>query len=287
VQKQEEIKNKILKLAGNDNRVRAVLLNGSRANPKVKPDKYQDFDIVFVVQDFDTFLSDRSWISLLGKPILQQLPDEMILGRDQNQEKGSFSFLMIFEDGHRIDLTLFPREKLGTDFEADSLTIVWLDKDELFKDVPAPTDKDYHIATPSQQTFSEVCNEFWWTITYVAKGLKRKEVIYAKDMLETVVRPMFLQMIAWKIGYDFDFKISMGKSGKSADKYLDSSFYGEILKTYTDANIENNWNSLFLMANIFKEEQIKLTKKLFGHRNYSNVNEAKHALEYIQKLRYE
>lgn len=179
------------------------------------------------------------------------------------------------------------REKPGTDFEADSLTIVWLDKDGLFKDVPAPTDKDYHITKPGQQAFSEVCNEFWWTITYVAKGLKRKEVIYAKDMLETVVRPMFLQMIAWKIGYDFDFKISMGKSGKSADKYLDRSFYSEILKTYTDADIENNWNSLFLMANIFKEEQIKLAEKLFEHRNYSNVNEAAHALEYIQRLRYE
>jgi len=44
-------------------------------------------------------------------------------------------------------------------------------------------------------------------------------VIYAKDMLGTVVRPMFLQMIAWRIGYAFDFKISMGKSEKSADKY--------------------------------------------------------------------
>lgn len=170
MQKQEEIKNKVLKLAENDNRIRAVLLNGSRANPKVKPDKYQDFDIVFIAQDFDTFLNDRSWISLLGKPILQQLPDEMTLGGDQNQEKVSFSFLMIFEEGHRIDLTLFPREKPGTDFEADSLTIVWLDKDELFKDVPPPTDNDYHIAKPGQQAFFEVCNEFWWTITYVAKG---------------------------------------------------------------------------------------------------------------------
>jgi len=62
------------------------------------------------------------------------------------------------------------REKPGTDFEADSLTIVWLDKDELFKDVPPPTDNDYHIAKPGQQAFFEVCNEFWWTITYVAKG---------------------------------------------------------------------------------------------------------------------
>ena len=231
-----------------------------------------------------TFLADRNWISCFGIPILQQFPDEMTLGNENNREKVSFAFLTIFEDGNRIDLTLFPREKFESDFVMDSLTLVWLDKDNLFKNTPKSTDKDFYVKKPTQKEFFEVCNEFWWTITYVAKGLKRNEIIYAKDIMENVVRPMFLQIIEWKIGFDFDFKISIGKSGKFIEKYLESSFYEKILKTYTGADIEKNWNALFLMTKIFKEQQKQLSQNL----NFDmNEDETNNAIKYIEKLREE
>lgn len=50
---QDEIQSKILNIAQTDDRIRAVILNGSRANAKVTPDVYQDYDIVFIVKDFD------------------------------------------------------------------------------------------------------------------------------------------------------------------------------------------------------------------------------------------
>ncbi|HXJ99173.1 MAG TPA: aminoglycoside 6-adenylyltransferase [Gelidibacter sp.] len=259
---QDEIQSRILNIAQTDDRIRAVILNGSRANAKVTPDAYQDYDIVFIVKDFDQFLNDRNWINLLGTPILQQLPDEMELGKDENHKKFSFTFLMIFDDGNRIDLTLFPYEKFDTHFEIDSLTLVLLDKDQLFKTIPEPSDVDYHIKRPTQKQFMEVCNEFWWTATYVAKGLKRKEIIYAKEMMETVVRPMFWQLLEWHIGSEHDFKVSAGKSGKFADKFLSEALYKAVLKTYSNANLENNWNALFLMLKLFKKQQKQLAEKL-------------------------
>ncbi|MCH5598660.1 aminoglycoside 6-adenylyltransferase [Niabella ginsengisoli] len=281
---QNDIQNKILNLAKADDRIRAVILNGSRANPNVNPDKYQDFDIVFIVKDFDSFLTDRSWINVLGKPILQQLPDEMDLGKNANEETLSFGFLMIFEDENRIDLTLFLYEKFETHFEIDSLAIVWLDKDNLFKNISKPSDKDYHITEPNQQEFSEVCNEFWWTITNVAKGLKREEIIYAKDMMENVVRPMFWRLIEWNIGSENDFGISVGKSGKFAKNFITESLYKNILRTYSDSNIENNWNSLLLMVEIFNKKQKKLANKL----NFQiDTIEAENSTKYIQKIRLE
>lgn len=278
---QDEIQSKILNIAQTDDRIRAVILNGSRANAKVIPDVYQDYDIVFIVKDFDQFLNDRNWINLLGTPILQQLPDEMELGKDENHKKFSFTFLMIFDDGNRIDLTLFPYEKFDIHFEIDSLTLVLLDKDQLFKSIPEPSDVDYHIKRPTQKQFMEVCNEFWWTATYVAKGLKRKEMIYAKEMMENVVRPMFWQLIEWHIGNEHDFKVSAGKSGKFADKFLSEALYKAVLKTYSDANLENNWDALFLMLKIFKNEQQQLAEKL----NFVwNQDEAENSSKYIMKL---
>jgi aminoglycoside 6-adenylyltransferase len=279
---QNDIQNKIINFAKADDRIRAVILNGSRANPNVSPDKYQDFDIVFIVKDFHSFLSDRSWTNVFGKTILQQLPDEMNLGRTKNEEPVSFGFLMLFESEDRIDLTLFPYEKFDTHFKIDSLTIVWLDKDNLFKNVSKPSDKDYHVTKPGQQGFSEVCNEFWWCITNVAKGLKREEIIYAKDMLENVVRPMFWQLIEWNIGSEHGYRISVGKSGKFARKLIKEPLYEDILKTYSDAGIENNWNALLLMAKIFTEQQ----KKLARESGFEiNDTEAENSIKYIQKMR--
>lgn len=282
MEKQNHIQNKILDFAKSDDRIRSVILNGSRTNSNVIPDQYQDFDIVFIVKNFNSFLKNRHWIDVLGKPILQQLPDEMELGKDPHVETISFGFLMIFEGGYRIDLTLFPYEKFETHFKSDSLTLVWLDKDDLFKNIAQPSDKDYHITKPSQQEFTEVCNEFWWCVTNVAKGLKREEIIYAKDMLENVVRPMFWKLIEWNVGYKHNFKVSLGKSGKFAKKFMSESLYEDVLNTYSNADINSNWDALELILKIFAEEQGKFAKEL----NYKiNTKEIENSTEYISSMR--
>src|SRR6185437_2824552 len=148
----KSIKNKIIDFAKDDERIRAVVLNGSSANPKVVPDKFQDFDILFVVENFDSFLKDKNWISFLGNPILKQLPDEMILGNEKNEYRLSYAYLLIFEDGNRVDLTLFRKEKFD-EFKFDSLTIVWLDKEGLFQNIPEANDKDYFVLKPNQREF--------------------------------------------------------------------------------------------------------------------------------------
>ncbi|HGC6642695.1 TPA: aminoglycoside 6-adenylyltransferase, partial [Streptococcus agalactiae] len=45
---EQEIYNLVLNIANRDKRIEAVLLNGSRANPNVPKDDFQDYDIVFV-----------------------------------------------------------------------------------------------------------------------------------------------------------------------------------------------------------------------------------------------
>ena len=187
----------IISIAKLDDRVRAVLLNGSRANSNVKPDEFQDFDIVYVVKDLETFTNDHNWTSCFGDKLIYQLPNEMVFDSDNPMGKGAFTYLMLFTDGSRIDLTLFPIEKLETGYRFDSLTVVMLDKDKLFSNIPKPTDRDYHIQKPSEKLFLDVCNEFWWVNTQVAKSLVRNEIVHAKQILETVVRPMFMKVIEW------------------------------------------------------------------------------------------
>jgi aminoglycoside 6-adenylyltransferase len=277
-----EIKNLILDFAQHDDRVRAVLLNGSRANPNIKPDRLQDFDIVFLVDNLESFTIDNSWTNIFGEQIIFQLPDEMIFGdEDCNREKISFAYLMLFKDGNRIDLTLFPKQKFQSDFKPDSLTILWLDKDHLFTSLPKPSDKDYHIQKPSEKDFADTCNEFWWVSTYVGKGLLRNEVIYAKESLETVVRPMLMKVLKWKVGIENNFGVSFGKSGKFLKSYLSDNLYKKLLLTYSNSETEENWKALFLMTQIFQETSDSIAEE-FGF--IVNKKEQQNTIAYLKEL---
>lgn len=260
---EEEIKKFILDMASNDDRIRAVLLNGSRANFNVKPDKYRDFDIVFIVNHFDSFIIDHEWTNIFGEKIISQHPQEMNFGKnDEIDLRFGFTYLMMFSDGNRIDLTIFPVKHLNTDFKTDSLTIVWLDKDNSFSKIKKSNDKDYHILKPKEKEFRDTCNEFWWVSTNVAKGLLRNEIIYAKEMLEVFVRPMFMKLIEWKIGIENKFSVSFGKSGKLIANYVTADFYNKVLKTYSDADLENNWISLFMVVELFEDLENYVSEEL-------------------------
>ncbi|MBB1137892.1 aminoglycoside 6-adenylyltransferase [Myroides sp. WP-1] len=279
-----DIQKKILDLASNDSRIRAVLLQGSRANIHVVEDEYQDFDLLFVVDRFESFLQDRSWLAQLGTPLVQQLPDEMELGRDLAVEKVSFTLLTIFQEGYRLDITLFPKEKMSTHFQPDSLTVVWLDKEDMFLHLSPASDSDYHVQKPTQRLFNETSNEFWWCVTNVAKGLKRGEITYAKEMLETVVRPVFMDMIAWHIGAQNNFAISIGKSGKFMQRYLTEGDYQTILSTYSDAALSNNWQALFVLMDFFFKKQREVAAILNFNYDEDEANRVRQLVDTMYAL---
>ena len=157
----------ILHTAQQDDRIRAVILNGSRTNPNAPRDVFQDFDVVYLVTEVEPFKQDPTWINRFGERMILQLPDTML---DPPPDDGlSFAYLMQFADGNRIDLTLFPVTQLH-DLEPDSLSRLLLDKDGRFEPFAPPSDRDYLPQPPTAKAFADCCNEFWWVCPYVAKG---------------------------------------------------------------------------------------------------------------------
>ena len=279
-----EIKNLITGFATRDDRIRTVLLNGSRANPTIQRDKLQDFDIVFIVSNYESFICDPDWINFFGEKLIYQLPDEMTFEKENATGATiGFHYLMLFKDGNRIDLTLFPIEFFKTRFVIDSLIIVWLDKDNLFPGASPPTDADYHIRKPTEKEFLDTCNEFCWVSTYVAKGLIRKEITYAKEMFDTKVRPMFMKIIQWKIGVENNFAVPFGKGGKFMFKYLTDDYSAKVLQTYADSDIENSWKSLFVMTALFEQASYEIALAL---KFQQNKVEIQNMISYLKQLHY-
>ena len=67
---EEEMMNLILQVAKDDERVRAVYLNGSRTNPNAPKDCFQDYDVVYVVTDTKPYYENHDWINHFGTGII-------------------------------------------------------------------------------------------------------------------------------------------------------------------------------------------------------------------------
>lgn len=243
---EKEMFDLILGAAEKDERVRAVVLNGSRADRNAPNDIYQDYDIVYVVKSLDSFIADHSWIDVFGERLILQMPEAMRCPSG----KGHFSWMMLLADGNRIDLTLVPIQKpelIGN----DSLSIALLDKDGVLPQFPPASDRDYLIGPPSELFFLSCCNNFWWCLQNVAKGLARNELPYAMLMYHNVVRIELHDMINWYISIKSDFSVSAGKMGKYYKRYLPADLYQQYCDTYSLSSTDDIWSSIFIMCELF------------------------------------
>ncbi|SDO08458.1 aminoglycoside 6-adenylyltransferase [Psychrobacillus sp. OK028] len=278
----DEMLELVLTFAKNDERIRAVGLNGSRTNPNVPKDIFQDFDIVYLVTDIKSFIEDREWIDVFGERIIMQTPEDMSMFPKTLGER--FSYLLLFTDGNRLDLTLIPTEEADKYCKEDKLTIILLDKDNRLPEVAPPTDQDYWVQRPTAQYFADCCNEFWWVSTYVAKGLWRIEILYAQEYLNTILRPMLIQMLEWKVGIEHDYSVSIGKSGKYLEKYLSIKEWQELLSTFANGSYEDVWSGLFSMVNLFRSTAEYVANRLEFYYPSTEYEKVTTYLEHIKNL---
>jgi aminoglycoside 6-adenylyltransferase len=256
---EQEMLELILGVAKVDERIRAVYMNGSRANPNVAKDRYQDYDIVYVVTETATFLADKSWISVFGDFAMVQEPDSNDLGWGQDFDfNRSYGWLMLFTDGTRIDLHIEIKNAMLEGYTTDSLTVPLLDKDGILPPIPSANDQDYWVKPPAKPYYDGCCNEFWWCLNNVAKGIARDELPYVMEMYNHYVRDMLNRLLEWYIGMHHDFSVSSGKMGKYYKKYLPKELYDMYVRTYSDAHYENIWAAVFTACDLFHSVAVKV-----------------------------
>ncbi|AIQ11420.1 aminoglycoside 6-adenylyltransferase [Paenibacillus durus] len=263
---EKEIFDLIVGIAQKDERIRAVYMNGSRTNPNAPKDIFQDYDIVYVVTETASFINDEQWTTMFGDMLMMQEPDknDQSLGMEMDFSR-SYGYLMLFTDGNRIDLHIETKESMLEGYVSDKLTLPLLDKDNCLPIIPPPTDIDYHVQKPTKPLFMSCCNDFWWCLQNVAKGIWRDELPYAKQMFECVIRRRLDEMISWWVGTKYDFQVSIGKMGKYMKKYLPESYWDMYKETYSDSNDHNMWNSVFTACELFRI----LAKDVAEHFQYT------------------
>lgn len=55
-------------------------MNGSRTNSKIKKDRYQDYDLVLIVEETHSFLENNNWLASFGTIAVMQEPNSKTFG---------------------------------------------------------------------------------------------------------------------------------------------------------------------------------------------------------------
>lgn len=231
-------------------KVDAVAMSGSRTDTKAPKDEFQDYDVVFVVDDLDNLTSDLSWLDSFGKRIIEQ---HNILGNRR-------LYLMLFEDGNRIDLTLCPKEHINEWVDSEAGFTVLEDPENLFE--PYFQNPERYWITPATETdFEKSCNEFWWVSAYVVKGICRQQLIYATDHLYGICQQELLKVLAWQVASDKG-TVDIGKNYKYLYNYLPAEKEKEFLNLLDFSSLEKITQTLFATMQLFHQEAQKLAQKM-------------------------
>ena len=230
--------------------VEAVAMSGSRTDTKAPKDEFQDYDVVFVVDDLDNLTSDLAWLDSFGKRIIEQ---HNVLGNRR-------LYLMLFEDGNRIDLTLCPNEYIKEWVESEADFTVLEDTKGLFAPY-SPNPQRYWTSPASQIDFEKACNEFWWVSTYVVKGICRKQVIYVTDHLYGICQQELLKVLSWQVASDRG-KIDIGKNYKYLFNYLPTEKEKEFSNLLDFSSLDKITQSLFATMKHFHQEAQSLAQKM-------------------------
>ena len=248
--------------------VDAVAMSGSRTNPKAPKDEFQDYDVVFVVDDLDNLTSDLSWLDSFGKRMIEQY---VLLGHRR-------LYLMLFEDGNRIDLTLCPKEHIQEWVDSETGFTVLVDEKGLFESY-SPSPQRFWTSPASETDFEKTCNEFWWVSAYVVKGICRKQVIYATDHLYGICQQELLKVLAWQVARNRGL-VDIGKNYKYLFKYFPIEKEKEFSALLDFSSLDKITQSLFATMQLFHQEAQSLAQKM-GFKYEKEV--AEKMIEYAEE----
>ena len=230
--------------------VNAVAMSGSRTNPNAPKDEFQDYDVVYIVEDLDGLTADLAWLDQFGTRIIEQ---HNILGNRR-------LYLMLFEGGNRIDLTLCTKEHIQEWVNSEAGFTVLEDPKGLFEPY-SPSPQRFWTSPARAIDFEKACNEFWWVSAYVVKGICRNQLIYATDHLYGICQQELLKLLAWQVAADKG-TLDVGKNYKYLFQHLPAEKEKEFTALLDFSDQKKITKSLLATMQFFHQEAQSLAQKM-------------------------
>jgi aminoglycoside 6-adenylyltransferase len=259
-----EVLDRLLAWAREQPAINAVVLTSSRARGDETVDELSDYDVILAVRDAPAFAADGSWVAGYGAPLIGWGDDHEVFGR------ATYFRGVVYEDGVKIDYTIWPEELLERVGEAsalpDDLDVgyrVLLDKSGGTAGWQEPTYGAHIPEPPNEAEFQALFEEFWWSTTYVAKGLRRGEVFFTKFALDHDAKFHALRrVLEWRIELDHGWSLRPGAYGRGLERLLPNELWAKLSSTYVGTGVEENWDALFRTIELFRRAAREVAEAL-------------------------
>ena len=252
---QAEVLKKLVMWGAGDSFIRAMVLTSSRARQDGSVDSLSDFDVVLGVADVKRFEQEDDWLSRYGRPLVHW--------RDQGQKYGFTTCFcgVLYADYTKIDYSIWPDALLLRISTAailpDNLDVgyrVLLDKDGRTSEWKPPSYTAHIPLKPTEAEYHALIEAFWWETTYVAKNLRRDELLFAKLCLDYEIKLNILRrLLEWRIEIEHNWRLRPGVGGRGFKRFLPGNVWSELARSYVGSGLEENWNALFLTVSLFRQ----------------------------------
>jgi aminoglycoside 6-adenylyltransferase len=231
-----------------------MVLTSSRARADETVDELSDYDLIVAVANADSFVRDEPWLEAYPRPLARWGDEHEVLGLRTNFRG------VVYEDGTKIDFTIWPDELLRRVAEEDPLPEdldvgyrVLLDKDGRTAEWKPATYRAHIPRVPTAEEYRALVEEFWWNSTYVAKALRRGEIVFAKLLLDYYMKVDVLwRFLEWKVEIARDWNVRPGVLGRGLEWLLPSDVVDALHATYVGTEVKENWDALFRTARLFR-----------------------------------
>lgn len=105
---EKEMLSLIEEIALEDENIRAAYLEGSRVNPNVTKDLFQDYDVVYIVETTRPYRENKEWITRFGEILYMNYPEDNV--HYPSDVENCYGWQIQCGDGNRLDLHVCTRD---------------------------------------------------------------------------------------------------------------------------------------------------------------------------------
>ena len=237
---------KVLDWARQEQGIRALVVTGSLARADGSTDAWSDLDVQIIARDYASYIADDSWLDRLGEvwirfPLYQDMPYKLVW----------------FAGGVKVDFQFLRVEAISQEIGSGALSdeylrgyVVALDKDGLFRDLPASPRIFPQPDPPSAAQVEALINEFYFEAIHVAQFIRRREFWVVK-FRDWTMKCDLLQMLEWHARATSDKPVNTWLLGKRIREWTGAETYAAIEGIWSDWDVAALWQSHLRQIKLF------------------------------------
>lgn len=261
----KEIKERLISLAENDNKIRALVIIGSSARTYSQADEYSDLDIIMATEDPDAWLCGE-YPTKLGNIKISFV---------ESPFSGAKERRMLYEGSYDVDLVVLTPEQFRETVVNGLINevinrgyIVLYDNMGITGVLNESVKPVVRHDMLSPEEFSNMTNDFLYHIIWTYKKIQRGEFWTAKMCLDSYLKDHLLRVMEM-------YMISVNNAdvwhnGRFLEKWADEEIIRELRSCFAHYDREDMISALVSNYELFS----KLAKKVAVYRNYSYPDEA-------------